>query len=167
MNVTLDLQPVTRLTPAGNNVEYSSVAALSATGKYVMTSDLGAQVNIYDRATAKIAYASVPQVNIAYAWWDKHNDEKIWYVFGAAIFYRLLNSGVALMVADLSKPSGNRPAMPDLQTGNGTCDVRPDGWLAIMSNQARTIGAVDLTGLTVANQESHIKCAPYGGMVDV
>src|SRR6185369_7643343 len=111
MNVTLDLQPVTRLTPAGNNVEYSSVTAFSATGKYVMTSDLGAAVNIYDRATGTIAYASVPQVNIAYAWWDKHVDEKLWYVYGAGIYYRLLIAGVVQMVADLSKPSGNRPAM--------------------------------------------------------
>src|SRR6185369_16236676 len=115
MNVTLDLQPVTRLTPAGNNVEYSSVTAFSATGKYVMTSDLGAAVNIYERATAKIAYASVPAVNIAYAWWDKHVDEKIWYVYGACIYYRILRSGEVEKCADLSKPSGNRPAMPDLQ----------------------------------------------------
>jgi len=165
-------QPVTppvHLTGPGNNIEYSSVTAFSATSKYVMTSDLDSAVNIYDRASGKLVYISVPQVNIAYAWWDPKNNEKIWYVYGAQIFSRILNTGVVTLVADLSKPAGNRPAMPDLQQGNGTGDVTQDGYLAIMSRQARTLCAVNITGLTPANQESHIRCASYdsGGMSDV
>jgi len=156
MNVTIDLQTPVRLTPSGHNIAYSSVCAFSATSKYVLTADVGAVASVLDRETGRVVYPDIPNVNIERAWWHPTDDETLYYAGGACLYSRLLNTSTVTLIADLSKPTGARPAFPNLQVGNGTCDIRDDGWLALLSKEGQAFGAVDLNGCTPKNQESHV-----------
>lgn len=111
---------VRRVTPAGQNIQYGATTACSATCKYALTSDSGGSVDIYTVATGTEAYANVSGLNINFSAWDPLNDEKVWYMDGASIKSRILNTGA---VATLL-------TMGFSLTMGGTVDITDDGWWA-------------------------------------
>jgi hypothetical protein len=157
---------VKRLTPAKNNVSYSSATAFSASGQYVATWAVGGDsaVNIYDRAAATVAFSSVPVTNMDKVIWDSQTDGWMWFLDGATVKYRRLDDGVTITAADFSSSSGVRPALSSLTIG-GTEDMTNDGWVAVLSTPETQICAVKLLGLTTSNQESQIACADYSAYV--
>lgn len=157
---------ILRLTPSGNNIQYAALSAFSATGKYVLTNTPSGQVNVYNR-TGGIAYATVPGVNINNSAWDPYDDERLWLMEGSTIKYRQLNTGITTTAADYALSSGSRPAMSGISMG-GTVDITDDGWWAFRGSST-TLCAVNLNGLTAANQESQTYCTSYAayGITDV
>lgn len=147
---------VTRITASGQNIQYGALSAFSATGKYIMTSDLSGNVDIYNRATATEAYANVPSVNINFAAWDPYDDEKLWFMDGASIKYRVLSTSTTTTAATYAY---------NLTMG-GTVDITDDGWWAFRNSatNAGDICAVNLNGLTTGNQSSKTFCASMSSL---
>ncbi len=156
---------ITRLTGSGMNIQYSTVTAFSATGKYVLVSDLSSNVHAYDRATATVAYSNIPALNINFAAWDPVDDERVWFMDGARIGYRQLNTGVTTTAADYSASSGNRPALSNVNMG-GTLGITDDGWWAFeaVAGSNPYVCAVDLNELNPTNQESKTFCGNMSGL---
>jgi len=154
---------IQRLTPAKNNVSYSAATAFSAGNQYVATWAVGSDsaVNIYDRAGSSVAFASVPVTNMDKLMWDPLSDDRVWFFDGGMVKYRRLSDAVTITAADYSASFGSRPALTGLSIG-GTEDITDDGWIAALSNGY--ICAIQIAGLTTANQESHIFCADYSAL---
>ena len=149
-----------RLTVSGRNIQYGALSSFSATAKYVLTSDSQGYLDIYNLAMRTTAYPSFPGPNINFSAWDPIDDEKLWYMEGSTIRYRILNTGVITVAADYSNAFGARPGLPGISMG-GTIDITDDGWWAFRS--AFTLCAVNLNGLTPATQESQTYCADLSG----
>jgi len=141
---------VQRLTASGQNIQYSALTAFSATAKYVMTNDQSGNVNVYNRETSALAYASIPSVNINFASWDPTNDDVIWFMDGNSIKYRNLATSTTTTAATYAYP---------ISMG-GTVDITDDGWWAFRDNSSfdGQLCAVDLNGLTTSNQSSKTFC---------
>jgi hypothetical protein len=148
---------VWRVTGAGQNIQYGALSAFSATAKYVLTSGTTGQVNVYNRA-GTLVYASIAGPNINFAAWDPYDDERLWFMDGASIKYRQLNTGVLVTAANYASAAGPRPAFPGITMG-GTVDITDDGWWAFRDgSNFNTMCAVNLNGLTTSNQESKTFC---------
>jgi hypothetical protein len=152
---------VTRITPNGLNIQYSSITAFSATGQYIMTNTTAGAVNIYDQ-TGSVAYAAVSGLNINTSAWDATDDERVWFTSGGLLRRHQLSTATATTAADYTASSGDRPAMSSISNG-GTGDITDDNWWAF-SNGTATTCAVNLTGLTTANQESQTFCVSLSGL---
>jgi hypothetical protein len=116
---------VRRVTPSGHNIQYGALSAFSATGIYVLTSDsLSSVVDVYRVSTGAKTYSSLPSINISLAAWDPVNDDKLWYIEGAAIKSRILPTGTVTTLV----------TMPWEITNGGTTDITDDGWWAFRDN---------------------------------
>jgi hypothetical protein len=146
----------TRLTPAGYNIQYSTISAFSATAKYVLTSSDNGSVHVFDRLSRTVAFANVQGINITFAAWDPYDDDRLWYMDGSTIRYRRLSRDETVVAANYTSGSGSRPAFTSITMG-GTADITDDGWWVFTSGQ--TLCAVDLTDLSQAIQENKTKCA--------
>jgi len=147
---------VRRITPSGQNIQYSALSAFSATAKYVLTNSPNGQVNIYNR-NGTVAYSAVAGPNINYSAWDPSDDERLWYMDAATIKYRQLSTGTTVLAADYSAPFGSRPALPVITMG-GTTDITDDGWWVFRDSAGSTLCAVNLNGLSPSTQESKTFC---------
>ncbi|MFN0104521.1 MAG: hypothetical protein ACKV2U_20840 [Bryobacteraceae bacterium] len=147
---------VSRITPSGYNIQYGSVTAFSAGGKYILASNGSGSVNVFDRGNARVAFADLPGVNINSAGWDPMDDDKLWYYTEAKLQYRNLRTGKVTTAADYSSSSGSRPAFKTITMG-GTLDITDDGWWAFL--EGTTVCAVDLNELSTGNQEVKTFCA--------
>lgn len=145
---------LTRITPAKNNIQYAALTAFSASAQYIMTDDMAGTVSMYTK-TGSVAYNGVPGVNINFAAWDPADDERVWYMDGATIKRRQLNTGVVTTAADYSATYSGI-------TMGGTLDITDDGWWAFLAGD--DVCAVNLNGLTTGTQASKTFCAnltPY------
>jgi len=160
---------VTRVTGSGQNIQYGALTAFSATAKYVLTSSISGQLSVY-RKDGSVAYSPVPGININLASWDPVDDEKLWYMEGASLKYRILNTGAVVTAAAYGTAAGGRPAIPALTMG-GTVDITSDGWWAFRdaTSNAGSLCAVNLNGLTTETQEAKTFCASMGalGLTDI
>lgn len=152
---------VSRVTPSGYTISYSTVSAFSATAKYLLTvTPADGRINIFDRVTRQKAFSDVPGININVAAWDPTDDDKLWYMDGASIKYRLVSKNQTVTAATYGTASGTRPAFQTISTG-GTADITDDRWWVFMSGQ--TLCAVNLNKLTPAVQESQTRCTSFAG----
>lgn len=160
---------VKRLTPAGPHNTYSSIVSFSANNKYVYTSTVGGSNAIYKLSDCSVAYSAVAGLAGDVTYLDPSDDEKIWYLASGVLKNVELNTNTVTTAGDYTSSSGSRPAMNDINVGNGTTSISDDGLLAGNANTASEIVVINTVGLTTANQESHIWYNTFasGGMSSV
>ena len=147
---------LTRMTTPGYSNQYSTITAFSASAKYVMTADIYGWLTIFDRVSRSIAFSQVPGININFAAWDPSNDDKIWFLDGPSIKYRLLSRSETTVAANYSSAGSKRPAFTAISMG-GTADITDDGWWVFSSGTY--LCAVNLNNLSPGTQEAQTNCA--------
>jgi hypothetical protein len=151
---------VHRLTPDGFQLAYSAVRMFSANSVYVLTSDREGFLNVWDREKNRQAGARFSGSNISQTVWDPRVEERIWFMNKGQVGYRNILTGVSAIAANFAQPTDTRPAFTDLNTG-GTADNTDDNWWVFTEPKEKLVCAIDLNGLTPANQEDHLFCAGY------
>jgi hypothetical protein len=149
--------PVTRLTASGDNIQYGALSAFSANAKYILTGTGPAgNIRVLKRDTGEVAYDGLPGINLNYSAWDPSDDEKLWYMEGQSIKYRILSTGTVTTAATY----GFNISM------GGTADITDDGWWALRDAGGFTVCAVKLIGLTPNTQSQQTFCGSVAGYTD-
>jgi hypothetical protein len=149
---------IKRITPDSRMIQYSTRTAFSATGKYIVTAEIDGFVSVFDVRRAAVVYANVPG-NINYWNWDAYDDEIYYYFSGAQIVRRNLRAGTSAVAADYS----GSPWFFTFLSDGGTVDITDDGWWAFEADGGQ-VCAVDLNGISAANQAGKTYCASIAGV---
>jgi hypothetical protein len=146
---------VTRITPPGYTVLYSTVSACNSDCSLIMATDLEGWLHIFNRLDGTRVYPNLP-VDPAMSAWDGLDPGVYWRRGdNNRIVKRDLAAGKDTVAADYGK------VFTSISAG-GTGDITNDNWWGFFAEKERKVCAVDLNDLTANNQPGKTYCASYG-----
>ena len=149
---------VTRITPEGQGLLYSTLTAFTADNSLVMTDNGDTTMN-FSNLSGTVIYSGKTRGDTTFTaldaldpdiYWRRMADNQLWK-------YKLSTS--------TDTKAADYGGTYTWITNGGTADISDDNWWAFFAPAELEVCAVNLNGLTTGNQASKTYCASYSGLL--